>query len=101
MDGKALLTERLDDWARANRINLAWMNETLRLEDQDGTARAAVAFPRNYWEIFSQLKRERQEAATDAVVLRIHLMHDSEWVGSYAKAIHVPLSYVMYGEQDE
>jgi len=52
VDGRSQLVGRLAGWATGAGVTPTWVRGILRLQSADGTAKAIVTFPTDFWEQF-------------------------------------------------
>lgn len=89
MDGKAELLGRLHDWAASAGVTPVWVRGALRLQLLDGTAKAVIAFPENFWETFATASPGRREDALDVIANDVYGLYEPEWTHFDPKVIEV------------
>lgn len=89
MDGRSRLVGRLAKWAQSVGVTPTWMRGTLRLQSADGTAKAIVTFPTDFWEQFPRASEDRRVDAIEVIVSDVQALYDLQWKQFEAKNIEV------------
>ena len=89
MEGQAELVGRLQDWAAGIGVTPVWTRGALRMQLIDGTAKAAIVFPKGFWEAFAAASPSRREHALNVIVHDVYGLYDSDWPHFDPKVIEV------------
>lgn len=92
MNGAEQLDDQLAAWATACNVSLAWVDGILQLREGNGSCRATVSFPVEFWPEYCHLERSAQDAALVSMALSIELQYDPFWAEPKPRRIQISMT---------
>ena len=89
MDAQSELVGRLSGWAASAGVTPTWVRGVLRLQLADGTAKAVVTFPQDFWQAYPHASEDRRRDAIEVIVGDVEALYDPDWTQLEAKSIEV------------